>query len=98
MKIIFDLVERRLVPDALIRFGIRRLCGRRLRQQRKLQTPKSIDEFAIELASSPIALVPEKANEQHYEVPAAFMALALGPRMKYSCALFPHGKNIIRLE
>jgi cyclopropane-fatty-acyl-phospholipid synthase len=33
---------------------------------------------------SPIALVPDKANKQQYEVPAAFFAEVLGPRRKYS--------------
>src|SRR5207253_8564615 len=28
---------------------------------------------------------------QHYEVPAEFFALALGPRRKYSCAWWPAG-------
>jgi cyclopropane-fatty-acyl-phospholipid synthase len=35
---------------------------------------------------APIALVPEKANEQHYELPPAFFELVLGPRLKYSSA------------
>jgi cyclopropane-fatty-acyl-phospholipid synthase len=37
----------------------------------------------------PIALVPEIANEQHYEVPAAFFELVLGPRLKYSSCYWP---------
>lgn len=36
------------------------------------------------MASSSIALVPEAANVQHYEVPAAFYQIVLGPRLKYS--------------
>ena len=41
------------------------------------------------MRSSPIALVPEKANEQHYEVPAAFFEKVLGPHLKYSSAYWP---------
>lgn len=37
----------------------------------------------------PIALVPERANDQHYEVPSAFFEAVLGPRLKYSCGLWP---------
>ncbi len=37
---------------------------------------------------APVAPVPEKANQQHYEVPAAFFELILGPRLKYSCCYF----------
>jgi cyclopropane-fatty-acyl-phospholipid synthase len=47
--------------------------------------------WATRLRHSPVALVPELANEQHYEVDADFFRLTLGPRLKYSCALFPKG-------
>jgi cyclopropane-fatty-acyl-phospholipid synthase len=33
--------------------------------------------------------VPERANEQHYEVPAEFFAMVLGPRRKYSSCWWP---------
>jgi cyclopropane-fatty-acyl-phospholipid synthase len=41
------------------------------------------------MRKSPVALVPEKANEQHYEVPPAFFLLTLGPHLKYSSAFYP---------
>ena len=44
-----------------------------------------------ELRAAPIALEVEKANEQHYEVPVDFFRLVLGPRLKYSCCLWPDG-------
>ena len=34
------------------------------------------------------------ANAQHYEVPAAFFDLVLGPQRKYSCCLFPTAETI----
>ena len=43
------------------------------------------------LKESPIALVPEKANEQHYEVPPRLFELVLGDRLKYSSGLWPEG-------
>ena len=43
------------------------------------------------MSEGPIAEVPEKANEQHYELPAAFLELILGPRMKYSGCLWTDG-------
>ncbi len=43
------------------------------------------------MSEGPIAEVPEKANEQHYELPAAFLELILGPRMKYSGCLWTAG-------
>nr|WP_312028302.1 cyclopropane-fatty-acyl-phospholipid synthase family protein [Aquabacterium sp. J223] len=35
--------------------------------------------------------MPEKANEQHYEVPAAFFEAVLGPHRKYSSCWWPDG-------
>jgi len=41
------------------------------------------------MTNAPIALVPEKANEQHYELPPEFFAAILGPQRKYSCCYWP---------
>ena len=38
----------------------------------------------------PIAIATAEANEQHYEVPAKFYDLCLGPRKKYSSGLWPN--------
>jgi cyclopropane-fatty-acyl-phospholipid synthase len=43
------------------------------------------------LRDGPVAPVPEKANEQHYEVPAEFFLGALGRHLKYSSAYWPVG-------
>mgnify|MGYP000414539343 CR=1 FL=1 len=45
----------------------------------------TLNEFVLMMRSSPVALVPELANEQHYEVPAEFFSEVLGPHGKYSC-------------
>jgi cyclopropane-fatty-acyl-phospholipid synthase len=45
------------------------------------------------MRDSPVALVPEKANEQHYEVPPEFFLMVLGKNLKYSSALYPEGTN-----
>ena len=45
------------------------------------------------MRSGPIALVPEKANEQHYELPPEFFAAVLGPRRKYSCCYWPNASS-----
>jgi cyclopropane-fatty-acyl-phospholipid synthase len=39
----------------------------------------------------PVAIVPELANEQHYEVPPELFELCLGPRRKSSCCFWPEG-------
>ncbi|MGC1302756.1 MAG: cyclopropane-fatty-acyl-phospholipid synthase family protein [Caulobacteraceae bacterium] len=47
--------------------------------------------FAREMNDRPIAEHVQAANTQHYELPAAFFERVLGPRLKYSCCLYPTG-------
>jgi cyclopropane-fatty-acyl-phospholipid synthase len=42
-------------------------------------------------ADRPITVATDDANAQHYEVPAAFFELVLGPRLKYSSSIWPDG-------
>lgn len=84
-------MERGLVPDFLIRAGIRRLLADRLLQcaagdDATLESSKV--RFMGEMCAGPVAPVPEKANEQHYEVPAGFFERVLGERLKYSSCYF----------
>lgn len=76
--------------DPIVRAGIRVACARRLRRERR-RPPGFGDAFVEQLRRSPIAEQVEKANEQHYEVPAEFFRLVLGPRLKYSSCLWPDG-------
>jgi len=82
------LAERGFVPVPLLRMGIVRLLARRLREA---ATGMDTAQFAAELATSPVALDADKANEQHYEVPPEFFELVLGPHLKYSSAYWPEG-------
>ncbi len=87
-----EAVERGLMPDALTRLAIRRLCRARLRSLQPAADDDralSRNAFSESLRSGPIALLPEAANEQHYELPAEFFAEVLGPRGKYSCCFWP---------
>jgi cyclopropane-fatty-acyl-phospholipid synthase len=43
------------------------------------------------MKTAPIALVPEKANDQHYELPPEFFEKVLGAHLKYSGCFFPPG-------
>ncbi len=89
---VMDLVESGWVPDALIRRGIRqRLAGKldQLHLGDVEARDRLEDRHLREWWSGPIALVPELANEQHYEVPPAFFEAVLGPNLKYSCGLHP---------
>jgi cyclopropane-fatty-acyl-phospholipid synthase len=89
-----DLAESGWLPDALLRAGIRRLLNRRLVES----VPRRAQDVALAnhalrevLSAGPIALVPELANEQHYEMPPAFFERVLGRHLKYSCGLFEAG-------
>lgn len=80
-----ELAERRLLPDALVRWGIRRLLRDRLRdEQARLAGQDRQQQLQSLLATGPIAIEADTANEQHYEVPAAFYEHMLGPYLKYS--------------
>lgn len=91
MSLIDSLLTRGLIPDKLIRHGIRRLLRERLAADcsgSALEKRERLIRFAQELESMPVALETAAANEQHYEVPAAFYQAVLGPRLKYSCGLY----------
>jgi cyclopropane-fatty-acyl-phospholipid synthase len=80
--------EAGLFPDSLVRRGIRHLLERRLSQTVwGDQALRDRQEAALleKLRAGPIALCVDSANEQHYEVPAAFFEHVLGPQLKYSC-------------
>jgi len=87
-----DMAERGRVPLPLLRFGVRRLLDQRLREA---AAGPSVEEFAEELRGGPVALVPEKANEQHYELPPEFFELCLGSHLKYSGAFWPEGVDTL---
>ena len=88
-----QMAEKGWVPDTLIRFGIRRLCEERLREEQSVSDPAGAAHQArLEaLRSSPIAIETAAANEQHYEVPAAFYELVLGRHLKYSSCWWNEG-------
>ena len=83
--------EQGLVPDRVIRTGIRRLLRQRLAEIGAGDAEAAADRleaFVDEMGRAPVALVPDKANEQHYEVPPELYAHALGPHRKYSSCLW----------
>ncbi len=88
VSLAMNLTEKGVLPDQLIRQGIRRLLGQRLKQitlpNLELQN-QSLQQFIAAMDQAEIAPLPEKANEQHYEVPAEFFYTVLGPQRKYSC-------------
>ena len=93
---LIELAEKGIIPDYFIRQGIVRNCENRLKNENVSNTEKVSSKKQIwieQMKESPIALVPEKANEQHYEVPPAFFENVLGKHLKYSSGYWPDGVN-----
>ncbi|MCA9058505.1 MAG: class I SAM-dependent methyltransferase, partial [Planctomycetaceae bacterium] len=83
-----QLCDRRLLPDSIVRAGIRQLLKQRLRELSDAPHQSSggcSADLLNELQSGPIAVSTHAANEQHYEVPAEFFHQVLGGHLKYSC-------------
>ncbi len=97
-----EWAERGLVPETVIRWGIRRLLRERLRQENRgdvaarLEAKRNLIES---FRAAPVAVQTDKANEQHYEVPAELFVRMLGPRLKYSSCLWePAGCDLAGAE
>jgi cyclopropane-fatty-acyl-phospholipid synthase len=93
---LIELAEKGIIPDYFIRQGIVRNCENRLKNENVSNTEKVSSKKQIwieQMKESPIALVPQKANEQHYEVPPSFFENVLGKHLKYSSGYWPDGVN-----
>jgi cyclopropane-fatty-acyl-phospholipid synthase len=94
MNHIIDWIERGLLPDPVIRLGIRLLDRKRLadeagRDMDALDVARH--RFVADMKSGAVADYVEKANEQHYELPAEFFSRVLGRHLKYSACYFRQG-------
>ncbi|MFS4460675.1 SAM-dependent methyltransferase [Bdellovibrio sp. HCB2-146] len=87
-------MERGLIPENFVRMGIRKLCKERLESLR-FSDPEIGQErdfaYIQQLKKSAIAFATEKANQQHYELPASFYHMVLGKNKKYSSGFWPDG-------
>ncbi len=87
-----DLMERGLLPDGLIRLGIRARLARKLRDEARGGVEAAQErkrEFLAWMRAVPaIATHTADANRQHYEVPAELFRCLLGKRLKYSSGLW----------
>lgn len=85
-------IESGNAPDWVTRAGIRSLCSKQATKVARMPHDADdsvLEEFRKMCLQAPIAVVPERANEQHYEVPAVFFDTVLGSRRKYSCCYWP---------
>ncbi len=79
--------ERVAWPDPILRAAVKVLVGRTKRRLNRAGVAAELD-FALRMAGYPIATNVSEANDQHYELPAEFFALMLGPQRKYSCCYY----------
>lgn len=92
------LVEKEIVPDWLIRMAIRRRVAATIRRFERADAAKrqaQKNALIAKFKSSPIAIHTSAANEQHYEVPAAFFQIVLGKWLKYSSCYWPRGVRLL---
>lgn len=94
MNMIINSAESGLLPDIAIRAGIGALNRKRLRTEHRggIEALRQHQRQLITmLRNSPIAVLTDAANEQHYEVPPEFFSFVLGKHRKYSCCYYPTG-------
>ena len=92
MDKIISIIETGLIPDFLIRTGIRQLLRKRLFEENiNYNKTDHINNFADTLCTRPIAVDTSKANDQHYELPPSFFNLILGKYNKYSSCYWEDG-------
>jgi cyclopropane-fatty-acyl-phospholipid synthase len=87
-----------VVPDFALTLGARFSSWSRERLESRGGVGEQelrLGDMLRHMSTGPIAEVPAKANEQHYELPADFMALFMGPRRKYSCCYWPDGVDTL---
>lgn len=94
------LVGQVPLPDLLLRTGVKFLLTGKKNEIRTdfKNKEERLTSFAEDLKKMPIAILTEKANEQHYEVPAEFYELVLGSAFKYSCGSWVNAKNLDESE
>ncbi len=85
------LLERGLLPDWLVRVGIRRLLQARLAEEDQGDPEaqqQRLMKFIAHLRGSPVAIHTAAANQQHYELPSGFFERVLGKQLKYSSCYY----------
>ena len=90
-----SLLTKDLLPDWIIRVGIRRLLRQRLREIATPSPESQVARFAAGLHTMPIAINTAESKAQHYEVPTEFYQHCLGPRLKYSSCFYRHGNETL---
>ncbi|KAL8755421.1 MAG: hypothetical protein Q9199_003644 [Rusavskia elegans] len=86
------------LPLTIIRYGIRTQLQSRIRAIASTCLEdgyRSKMQYVDALRTRPMAIETATANTQHYEVGTGVLQACLGPRMKYSCCLYPTGSETL---
>lgn len=86
------------LPHSIIRWVTRQMQKVRQAELDKNSLTEHNEEklsYIAKLRTRPIAIETKAANTQQYEVATGVFAAFLGPRMKYSCALFRTGNETL---
>ena len=89
-----ELLAKGIIPDRLIRIGIRHRLAGTLAPFEALnceQRQELVMRHLAELRASPVAIATDEANEQHYELPTRFFERVLGKNLKYSSGYWDEG-------
>ncbi len=93
MSLTNQILAKDILPDAIIRMGIRHRLAETLREHRQpsVEAARAAKlKYVADLKQMPIAIATDEANEQHYEVPTRFYQLVLGKHLKYSSGYWPN--------
>ena len=93
MSLAVYLAEKRILNDAIVRFGIRRRLAGKLNALAR--SPRSSEDWLQDLEGRPLAEDTDAANEQHYEIPADYFSNVLGPHLKYSSGYWSENCNTL---
>ena len=92
------LIDNGYLPEFIIRRGIRAQLAQRVQIIRSTNLDAAAERkhtYITGLRQLPMAIHTDAANTQHYEVGTSVLQACLGPRMKYSCCLYPTGTETL---
>ena len=98
-QLLDQALQRGLLPDPVLRAGSKWGAGARIRKEARggVEAQEArLRELIERMSTGPIAEETDTANAQHYELPAEFFGLILGPRRKYSGCLWADGVSDLR--
>lgn len=96
MSMMIDLMEMGLLPDTVIRRGIRRLLRQRLQNEDHGDCEVNLMRQQMlfsQLRESPLTGCSDPSQSLRHGLPATFFSQVLGPRRSISCCLYPIGVN-----